>query len=97
MNQHEFERPTPKGNRFSFYRLPTLARFLPMVQHLGAMRRACAVSGMWMAIAIVPAPGASRVLEREDLPYYEGPGVSRAPWTKRGERSGAWRYRTETT
>lgn len=39
------------------------------------MRRACTALGLWLAIAIAPAPGSSRVLERKDLTYHEGPGA----------------------
>ena len=39
------------------------------------MRRACTALGLWLVIVIAPAPGSSRVLERKDLPYHEGPGA----------------------
>ena len=39
------------------------------------MRRASAVLGLWVAIAIIHAPGSARVLERKDLAYHEGPGA----------------------
>ena len=37
------------------------------------MRRAGTALALWVAIAIVSAPASSRILERKDLPYYEGP------------------------